>query len=99
LHPIAVAPTLQTINVIVNVSVAFTEAQKNAVILELEDYLTLESTLSTSSKPFSVSKEGLDQAVARGLGTTSFTMTTPTAGVPIATGKLPRLGTLSLIKV
>lgn len=99
LNPIAVAPTLQTLDVNVNISVAFTEAQKNAVILELEDYLTLESTLSTASKPFSVSKEGLDQAVARGLGTTSFTMTSPTANVAIATGKLPKLGTLTLIAV
>ena len=99
LNPIAIAPTLQTLDVNVNVSVAFTEAQKNAVILELEDYLTLESTLSTASKPFSVSKEGLDQAVARGLGTTSFTMTSPTANVAIATGKLPKLGILTLIAV
>jgi uncharacterized phage protein gp47/JayE len=99
LHPIAVAPTLQAINISVNVSVAFTEAQKDAVILELEDYLTLESTLSTASKPFSVSKEGLDQAVARGLGTTSFTMTSPTVNVLIATGKLPSLGTLTLTAV
>lgn len=99
LHPVALAPTLQDVNISVNVSVAFTEAQKNAVILELEDYLTIESTLSTSTKPFYVSKEGLDQAVARGLGTTSFTMTSPTVNVLIATGKLPKLGTLTLTAV
>jgi uncharacterized phage protein gp47/JayE len=99
LNPIAVAPTLQTINVSVNVSVAFTDAQRNAVILELEDYLTLESTLSTASKPFYVSKEGLDQAIGRGLGTTSFTMTSPASNVAIATGKLPKLGTLTLTAI
>jgi uncharacterized phage protein gp47/JayE len=99
LNPIAIAPTLQAIDINVNVSVAFTEAQKNATILELEDYLTLESTLSTSTKPFSVSKEGLDQAIARGLGTASFTMASPTANVLIATGKLPKLGNLTLVAV
>lgn len=99
LNPIALAPTLQTLNISVNVSVAFTEAQKNAAILEIQDYLTLESTLSTSTKPFSVSKEGLDQAVARGLGTTYFEMTSPTDNVLIATGKLPVLGTLTLVAV
>jgi uncharacterized phage protein gp47/JayE len=99
LRPIAVAPTLQTINVTVNITEAFTQAQKDAVELEIEDYLTLESTLSTSTNPFSVSKEGLDQAVARGLGMTAFTMTSPTANVLIATGKLPVLGNLTLIKV
>jgi hypothetical protein len=99
LNPIALAPTLQAIDINVNVSVAFTEAQKNATILELEDYLTLESTLSTSTKPFSVSKEGLDQAIARGLGTASFTMASPTANVLIATGKLPKLGNLTLVAV
>lgn len=99
LHPIAIAPTLQDINIIVEISVAFTEAQKNAVILELEDYLTLESTLSTSTKPFYVSKEGLDQCLARGLGTTSFTMTSPTTNVLIAVGKLPKLGNLTLTAV
>lgn len=99
LHPIAIAPTLQSIDINVNISVAFTEAQKTAVILELEDYLTLESTLSTSTKPFFVSKEGLDQCLARGLGTTSFTMTSPTANVLIAVGKLPTLGNLTLTAV
>lgn len=99
LHPIAKAPTLQTINISVNCFVPITDAQRESARLEIEDYLTIESDLSTTDNPFSVIKEGLDQAVARGLGTASFTMTSPTSNVAIASGKLPALGTLTITVV
>jgi len=94
LNPVVQTPIIQQIDVSVNVQTDLTPNVQTQVRQEITDYIIESGQVSTSLSGFSLNKEGIDQAIARGMSSTNFVVTSPTSNIAIDTGKIPRLGTV-----
>lgn len=95
-NPVAKAPQLQVINVVVNISGIITNETQAQIELEIKDAIESEGQFSSTDDPKVFYKESIDSAVGRVLVGNNFNVISPNANISIASGKIPAYGTVTI---